>query len=46
MTYSIDEPSCVAMELKLGFVLPVKDPFVKRQLLEADVVRNAPRRIE
>jgi hypothetical protein len=37
MTYSTDEPSWVALKLKLGFVLVKKDIFVKPQLLEADV---------
>jgi len=39
MTYSTDEPSWVALKLKLGFVLPMKDIFVQPQLLEADVSR-------
>ncbi len=37
MTYSTDEPSWVALKLKQGFVLVMKDIFVKPQLLEADV---------
>jgi len=35
MTYSTDEPSWVALKLKLGFVLAMKNIFVKPQLLEA-----------
>ncbi len=37
MTYSTDEPRWVALKLKLGFVLEMKDIFVQPQLLEADV---------
>ena len=40
MTYSTDEPSWVALKLKLRFVLLMKDIFVKPQLLEAVVVRS------
>jgi len=29
MVYSADEPRCVALKLKLGFVLPMKD-YVSR----------------
>src|SRR5476649_299299 len=36
MTYFTDEPRWVALKLKLGFVLMMKDIFVKPQLL-ADV---------
>ena len=35
MTYSTEEPRWVALKLKLGFVLPMKDIFGKPQLLEA-----------
>ena len=38
MTYSTDEPSWVALKLKLGFVLVMKDIFVRPQLLKATVV--------
>lgn len=37
MTYSTDEQSWVALKLKPGFVLLMKDPSVQPQLLEADV---------
>ena len=37
MTYSTDEPRWVALKLKLGFVLAMKDIFVRPQLLEASV---------
>ena len=42
MTYSTDEPSWVALKLKLGFVLAMKDIFCQPQLLEAFVVLNLP----
>jgi hypothetical protein len=40
MTYSTDEPRWVALKLKLGFVLLMKDLFVKPKLLEAAVSRR------
>ncbi len=39
MTYSTDEPSWVALKLKMGVALVMKGIFVKPQLLEADVMR-------
>ncbi len=40
MTYSTDEPSWVALKLKLGFVLPIKDLFRQPKFLEAIVARS------
>jgi hypothetical protein len=37
LTYSTGEPGWVALKLKLGVVLPMKDLFVKLQLLETDL---------
>jgi hypothetical protein len=41
MTYSTDEPSWVALKLKLGFVQTMKDIYVQPQLIEADVTCQA-----
>jgi hypothetical protein len=35
MTYSTDQTTWVALKLKFGFVLPMKDAFHQPQLLKA-----------